>query len=387
MTKTSLGTRTAALAAAWACLPAAGQTPPPASTPASAPTATEPTLPAVHVKAATDSQGASEKSDAYTVRKSTAATGLNQSLRDTPQSVSVITRSLMNDFALTNVNDVLEAATGVVTEKVETDRTYYTARGFDIVNFQLDGIGTPFVYGLVDGDVDTAVYDRVEVVRGATGLMSGTGNPSATINFVRKRPTGKLQAATGLSLGSWNDKRFEADVSGPLNAAGTLRGRLVAAVQDKDSYLDRYHLKKGIVYGVIEADIGERSLLTLGHTQQANRPSGGMWGALPLYFSDGTTTNYERSTNPATSWTYWNSNTGVSFAELQHEFDNGWSAKAVLTHKQVKARGKLFYVYGVARSEHRPGPCRLAFALRPRQQAEHRRPARERSLRAGRASA
>jgi outer membrane receptor for ferric coprogen and ferric-rhodotorulic acid len=313
---------------------------------ASTPAGDGTTLPAIHVRAASDGDAPSERSGAYTVRRSSGATGLGLSQRETPQSVSVLTRTQMSDFALTSVNQVLRTATGVVTEEVETDRTYYTARGFDIVNFQIDGIGTPFAYGLVDGDLDTAVYDRIEVIRGANGLMSATGNPSATINFVRKRPTPKLQASAGLALGSWNDKRLEADVSGPLNAAGSLRGRLVAAVQDKDSYLDRYHLKKGVVYGVLEADLGERDVLTLGHTRQSNRPRGGMWGALPMWFSDGTPTNYDRSTNPAASWTRWNTDTGVSFAELAHEFDNGWSARAVLRHEKVKSNGKLFYVYG-----------------------------------------
>ena len=314
---------------------------------ASAPApAAETTLPTVSVKATGDPRTPTEQSGAYKLHSSTAATGLGLSARETPQSVSVITRSQMSDFRLNSVNDALDASTGVVVEKVETDRTYYTARGFDIVNFQHDGIGLPFVYGLVDGDLDTATYDRVEVVRGANGLMTGVGNPSATINFVRKRPTPSLQASAGLSVGSWNDHRVDADVSGPLNAAKTLRGRLVLAAQDKDSYLDRYHLKKGVAYGVLEADLGDATVLTLGHTQQNNRPRGGMWGALPLVHNDGTPTNYDVSTSTAPAWTYWNTDTGVSFAEIQHLFANGWQGTAVFTHKKVASRGKLFYAYG-----------------------------------------
>ncbi|MCT6980900.1 TonB-dependent receptor plug domain-containing protein, partial [Salmonella enterica subsp. enterica serovar Oranienburg] len=89
--------------------------------------------------------------------------------------------------------------TGVNVERVETDRTYYSARGFDVTNFLVDGVGLPFANGQQEGDLDTALYQRVEVLRGANGLLSFTGNPSATINFVRKRPTADFQGSVGLS--------------------------------------------------------------------------------------------------------------------------------------------------------------------------------------------
>lgn len=325
---------------AWGTLVATcahAQVAPPAEA-ASAPEAT--TLPAVRVKAAPS------EVESYGVRKSRSATGLNQTLRDTPQSVSVLTRTLMDDFKLDSIDRALTLATGVTVEKIETDRSYYTARGFDIVNFQIDGIGMPLVYGVQNGDLDTAVYERVDVVRGANGLMNGVGSPSAAVNFVRKRPTRDLRASAGFSIGSWNDHRLDAQVSGPLNASGSLRGLLVVAAQDRDSYLDRYHHRKTVFNGVLEADIGEHTVLSVGHTQQKNRPRGTMWGALPLFYTDGTPTDYDVSTSTAPDWTYWNTDTDVSHAELRHDFSNGWQATARLMHTEVSARGKLFYVYG-----------------------------------------
>src|SRR5690606_32781951 len=111
-------------------------------------------------------------------------------------------------------------------------------RGFEVSNFQIDGVGLPFATGDQLGDIDTALFDRVEVLRGANGLMSSTGNPSATVNFVRKRPTAGFQASGGLTLGSWQQRRVDADVAGALNASGSVRGRLVLAAENKDSYLD-----------------------------------------------------------------------------------------------------------------------------------------------------
>ena len=304
------------------------------------------TLPEVKVVAGAQDEVPSEKTGAYTVKKAKGATGLNLSLRQTPQSVSVVTRSQMDDFNLTSVNDVFDATTGVIAERVETDRTYYTARGFDVTNFQADGIGIPFVYGLVYGDMDTAIYDRVEIIRGANGLMSGTGNPSATINYVRKRPTAEFQASGGVTVGSWNNQRVTADVAGPLNEAKTLRGRFVVADQSKDSYLDRYGHDKTTFHGILEADLGESTLLTLGHTQQNSVAKSPMWGALPLFYNNGQPTDYDRSTSTAADWGSLIHKTKVSFVELTHQLANDWEIKGVFTHTKADTNSKLFYVYG-----------------------------------------
>lgn len=114
-------------------------------------------------------QEASEATESYISGSSTTSMKMELSHREVPQAVTVITREQMDDFAQDDINDVLEGTTGVTVESVETDRTYYTSRGFDINNFQYDGVGMPAVYDNVQGELDTAFFDRVEVVRGANG--------------------------------------------------------------------------------------------------------------------------------------------------------------------------------------------------------------------------
>ncbi|WP_236743940.1 TonB-dependent siderophore receptor [Marinobacter similis] len=143
----------------------------------------------------------SEQTRSYVAETTTTTMKMGLTHRETPQSVTVVTREQMDDFARNDINDLLEGTTGVTVESVETDRTYYTARGFDINNFQYDGVGLPAVYDNVQGELDTAFFDRVEVVRGANGLMTGSGNPSATVNFIRKRPTADTQAPSPLPVG------------------------------------------------------------------------------------------------------------------------------------------------------------------------------------------
>lgn len=287
-----------------------------------------------------------DEQDSYQSRPSSAATRLDLTPRETPQSISTLTRAQLDDFQLNSVNAALKNATGVQVEEVETDRTYYMARGFDITNFQYDGIGVPFVYGNVQGDLDTALFERVEVVRGANGLMSGTGNPSATINFVRKRPTADPRASIDLSAGSWDMRRIDTDVSGALTERGNLRGRLVYANETRNSYLDRYGREKNLFHGVVEADLGENTLFTLGHSLNKSNANSPLWGALPLSFDDGSPTRYDRSTSTSSDWAYWDVEDNRTFAELSHHLASGWQAKAVLTRVKRKGDGSLFYMSG-----------------------------------------
>jgi outer-membrane receptor for ferric coprogen and ferric-rhodotorulic acid len=305
------------------------------------------TMSEVKVSTLPEVEVSSEKTESYTIKNSTTATRLNTSIKETPQSISVITRQQLDDFRILSVNDALSYATGIKVEQFETDRTEYTARGLNITSFQIDGLNSPISFsGTNYGDLDVAVYDRIEILRGANGLLAGTGNPSATINFVRKRPTKDFQAKVDLSAGSWDNRRLDADISSALNADGSVRGRLIAVNQNKNSYLDRYSTERNVVYGVIEADLTENTNLAIGHTYQKNDSSGNNFGSLPLLYTDGSKRHYKVSDSVATDWAYMNVDTNVSFAELTHYFDNDWKVKGQLTHKETASEGRYNYVDG-----------------------------------------
>lgn len=278
--------------------------------------------------------------------RTSAVTGLDMSLRETPQSVTLVGQQRIKDFALTDVNQLLAQVTGINVEKVETDRTYYNSRGFDITNFQVDGIGLPLIWGIQFGDLDTVLFDHVEAVRGANSMMTGTGNPSATINYVRKRPTKAFQASAAVQYGSWNDYRLEADVSGPLNASGTLAGRLIYANEDKDSYLDNYGVNRNVYGALLAWDATPNLTATVGWSMQDNRARGNLWGALPLVYSDGSRIKYPTSASTSADWTHWNVRDQTAFAELAWRFDNNWQFKTIGTFKRFEENAKLLYAYG-----------------------------------------
>lgn len=304
-------------------------------------------LPEVKVTSVLEKNQPSEKTKSYTVNATSTATRLNTSIRETPQSISVITREQLDDFRVLTVNEAFSYATGIKVEQFETDRTEYTARGFNITNFQIDGLSTPISFsGTNYGDLDIAFYDRIEVLRGANGLLTGPGNPSATINFIRKRTTNQFQAKANASIGSWDNRRFDADISGALNADGSIRARLVAAHQEKNSYLDRYSSQRDVLYGIIEEDLSDNTSVAIGHTYQRNDASGNMFGSLPLLYADGSKRAYKVSDSTAPSWSERNVDTNISFAELTHYLSGEWKIKGQLTQKAVTSAGPHNYVSG-----------------------------------------
>ncbi|QKV55721.1 TonB-dependent siderophore receptor [Comamonas antarctica] len=174
-----------------------------------------PALPTVAVTASVPTV-ATETSGSYTTGVSGAATRLPLALRETPQSATVITRQRMDDQQLNSVKDVLENTTGISSRTLDSGRISFYARGFAVDSFQYDGIPTTFFEGA--SFLDTAFYDRIEVVRGATGLLTGAGNPSASTNLVRKRPRQDFHAAASVGAGSWDSYRAMADIEAPSNS-------------------------------------------------------------------------------------------------------------------------------------------------------------------------
>ncbi|WP_428819074.1 TonB-dependent siderophore receptor [Microbulbifer sp. MCCC 1A16149] len=294
-----------------------------------------------------------EQAESYLIDGADTATGLGLSIMDTPQSVSAIGSTQLDDFNMYNLNDALLAVPGIQVESVETDRTYYSSRGFDVTNFQVDGVGLPATYGNRNGQTDTSIYESIQVVRGANGLMSGAGNPSATVNMVRKRPTDDLQMSFSAIAGSWSSLRLESDVSGTLTDG--LRGRLVMTKEDADSYLDYYATDKSVAYGALEKDLGESTLLTLGASYQSSLADSPMWGALPLVYSDGTATDYDVSASTSAKWAYWDNIEKEVFAELKHELANGWEVKGYYSTADIEGDSDLLYMYSLPDRETNEG--------------------------------
>ncbi|MNR83570.1 Fe(3+)-pyochelin receptor precursor [compost metagenome] len=279
------------------------------------------TLPAVSVNA-TVLDPTTEGTGSYTTN--TVTIGKSElSLRQIPQSVSVLTKQRMLDQNMTQLEEALDQVTGLQLDTTTgaSGSSNLVARGFPVTSYQYDGVPQTFLGTSYTG-YDVAVLDRVEVIRGAAGLLQGAGNPSATVNLVRKKPTHELSGSVAASIGSWDSYRSEFDIGGPLNASGSVRGRFVGVYDDKGSYVDYLRAKKSIFYGVVDIDLTPATTLTLGLQQQQVNAVPSIFG-LPRY-SDGRSLGLPRSTNLTPAWNRWEQDITEVFAGLTHRIDDDW---------------------------------------------------------------
>ncbi|WP_236024156.1 TonB-dependent siderophore receptor [Comamonas suwonensis] len=305
----------------------------------------------VRVTAHADSSGTTEGTGAYTAQGPTSmSTGLALSLRDTPQSISVITQQRMEDESLTTINEVLMRTPGISTSVLGTERSNANARGYAITNYQIDGVSTHSEFLGLDAlptqsIADMALYDRVEVLRGASGLTTGAGDPSGIVNLVRKKPTEQFQASAEASAGSFGNRRAMVDISSPLNEAGTVRGRFVGVHQDADSHIDFYSKKKDVLYGVIQADLTSTLQLTAGLDHQRSRSRGSMsYLGFPLFNSEGQQNQFPTSFNSASRDNRFNTNSTTTFAALEQSLPDNWKLKLSANHLRSSQREDAVYL-------------------------------------------
>lgn len=277
------------------------------------------------------------------------ATGLGLSIRETPQSVSVMTSQRIEDQNLGSLTDVVLNATGISSKELDSSRAEFSARGFAIDNYQLDGVPIGWTPGGEAGEsqTDMSLYERIEIVRGATGLLTGAGNPSAAINLVRKHADSReLNGVLSGSASRWDNYDATADVSAPVTSDGSVRARGVLSYADGDSYVDLLGNTKTVAYGTVDADVTPDTLLRAGASYQDNDPTSSTWGGLPAWYSDGSRTDWPDSKTVGADWTRWASTVTNYFASVNHEFANGWIGSIEYNRSQNDADLHLLYLYG-----------------------------------------
>ncbi len=299
-------------------------------------------LPEVAVRASAEKSAVTENSGSYTSNIVTIGKGA-QRLKDLPQSISIVTRQQMDDQNLINLTDAMQQVTGVTVINYGSDTSGFSARGFAVDSIQIDGVPTRAGMGMwTSSAFDMATYDRIEVLRGPAGLLQGSGEPGMTINLVRKRAQRDTVVKTNLFAGSWDNYRAEVDVTGALNEDGSVRGRLVAAYQDKKSFIDHVFFRKPILYGTLEFDLAPSTTLSLGATLQESqaRPDAG----LSLYANGQLASNVSRSTYIGSRWDHKEDASKNYFAELEHKLENGGEAKLRLSamHRETNLKISAF---------------------------------------------
>lgn len=283
--------------------------------------------------------GVTEGTGSYTTRSMSTATRLGLSPRDTPQSVSVITQQQIEDYNLQTLTDVMRYTPGVYVTApggISDQEVDYQIRGFGLDSIQIDGMSMDrgnFNSRTLSGDM--AMYDRVEVLRGAAGLLQGVGTPAGSVNMVRKRPMATPFAHLSLEAGTHDRYGATVDAGTVLGESERVRGRFVANVQDNHDFVDVSHSTNRSVYGIVEIDLTDRTTLGIGGSYQRYRLDG-IHSGTPTN-EDGSPLNLPRSAFFGQGWSWQKRDTTTFFADLNHRFLNRWQAKLSVAYVTGKS--------------------------------------------------
>jgi outer membrane receptor for ferric coprogen and ferric-rhodotorulic acid len=285
------------------------------------------------------------------------ATGLALTLRETPQSVTVVTRQKMDDFGLDTFEKVIDRTPGLYVHK-QGDQTFFMSRGETIKNFQTDGNRQQqysideFTYTSYSFD-DMSEVDRVEVLKGSSGLLTGDGNPSATVNKILKKPTATPQASVNLGAGSWDTYRADIDVSGPINNSNTIRGRAVYALKKANSYKDSAQSNSSSFYGTVDMDITPYTLLNVGVVYKERESLGSSWYyGTRAYDTFGNFQGWtSRSWNSAAPWSGYKQYILDTSTTLEHQFNNNWTATLKANRETIKIPENKYGVVGTSAND------------------------------------
>lgn len=262
-------------------------------------------------------QSSTEQSNSYTSNIVHINRG-TLSIKEIPQSVVVVTRQRLDDQNLQTLAQAMRQTIGATIVPYRNGVEGFYMRGYEVDQYQFDGLKG--ISSAFSSSFDTAIFDHIEVLKGPAGLLQGAAEPSGTVNMVRKRALKKLNASAAFFGGSYDSYREEADVSIPLAQEGRFRGRLVAAQDNRKSFIDEVYVNKSVLYGTLEYDFDTQTTLSIGATYQGGNSVTG--AGLPS-IKDGGVYNISRSTFLGDKWNRQTEDRTRYFVDLEHRLNNG----------------------------------------------------------------
>lgn len=193
----------------------------------------------------------------YQATEATSGTRVRVSLLDTTQSVSVVTRDLIDDIGAGRVLDAAKYVSGVYESTIPNAQDRTTIRGFQNDGATVDG----FSY-FSFANLDPVIVDRIEVVKGPNAILAPQGVPGGTLNNVSKKPVFSDRGYLSAQVGRYGSDRVELDVNRVV-LPGKLAVRVVGAAQDADDYGDGNFHRSFIVMPMLTYRMGPQTQVTV----------------------------------------------------------------------------------------------------------------------------
>lgn len=209
-------------------------------------------LPKITVTADRDSEG-------YLAERSRSATKTDTPLLEVPQSVSVVTRDLMQDQSMQSLADVVRYVPGAGMAQGEGNRDTVILRGNSSTSdFFLDGTRDDVEYYR-----DLYNLDRVEVLKGPNAMIFGRGGAGGVVNRVSRQANWQPVREVSVQGGSWDNRRASADVGGAVNDRFAVR--VMGVYENSDSYRDGVNFERTGVNPTVAWKTGDATVVRLSY--------------------------------------------------------------------------------------------------------------------------
>jgi iron complex outermembrane receptor protein len=284
------------------------------------------------------------------------ATKMGLDIKDTPQTVNVVTSDLIDIAGIQSFEDFykVDASSGVTHNLDGWPRNYY--RGFyqqGNNTVRVDGFRMP---GNIE--LDLAMFDRFEVIKGPTSTLYGQNNVGGALNAVSKLPQNKFAAELMAEAAQYDQYRMDADVTGALFGSDKWSFRLIGAYQEADSFIDFVRDDRQLASAAVQYSPSDNTRFTLRYVHQKNEGAY-HYGSILQLAGDGTEDSFTRVQNeglkiadlPRSRYfgMPWNNNEkSADFLQLQadHEFANQWRLRVHAQYSTVDEQGDNFWVGG-----------------------------------------
>jgi iron complex outermembrane receptor protein len=269
----------------------------------------------------------------YRAEAATTALRTDIALRDTPQSIQIITKQVIEEQAAVTASDVVRNVSGVSVPNSSGGRAEdFTVRGFTSSgNTYKDGFRNDFNSNRAYHEFSNV--ERVEVLKGPASVLYGRLDPSGVVNMVTKRPLAEHYFSLTFLGGSFNFQRPQIDLSGPLNRNKSLLYRFNAAYDHSDAFRDFNERERVFIAPVVTWIAGASTTITF--DGEAMRGSSLIDRGLIAIDSGIAPVPLSRYLgDPAIPYKY---RQGRAGAQVYHVFNPGWSLRSMFRAAGNKA--------------------------------------------------
>lgn len=291
-------------------------------------------LETVHIKGQRSYNAiATEKNGDYSSFAATVGTKIPASLREIPQSVSIITNRQVKDRNVDTFDQLARKTPGLRVLSNDDGRSSVYARGYEYSEYNIDGL--PAQMQSINGTLPNLfAFDRVEVMRGPSGLFDSSGEMGGIVNLVRKRPTKAFQGHMAAGFGTHKQYKAEADVSGSLNSDGSVRGRVMVQTVGASPRPAEKNNRHETFYAAADWDINPDTVLGAGYLYQQRHLA--PYNGLPAD-ADGKLPSLPQHAFVGADWNKFKMHSHDVFADLKHYFGNGGYGKVGMRYSDRKA--------------------------------------------------